>query len=338
MIYDCFIFYNELDLLEIRLNILKDVVDKFVVVEGVRTHTGKPKPLYFEENKARFAAYTDRIIHIVVDDTPEIPANYSVRQASWLREDWQRNAIMRGLKDAQPDDVVMICDVDEIPRPELVAQFRHRRLEGIVSMNMEVFAYYLNYKNYTHVLITAPKVLRFGTFKKLEESGNLRPLAEHDPLVNTGVSPTNVRCHSARQNLKNAGWHFSYLGGADAVVKKIGSIAIEFANEKNTNVDWVAQVIERGDDINGCGGKYFAVPVVGPRYPKWLVDNQSRYAQLIYTATPDYYRRTKWQRRKQFLRGFIRKNGAKLIPACLKGFLYDKVYCRLVKDPISIVG
>ena len=57
MTYDCFSFFNELDLLEIRLNVLKDAVDKFVLVEAGETHSGKPKPLYFKENEARFAAH-----------------------------------------------------------------------------------------------------------------------------------------------------------------------------------------------------------------------------------------------------------------------------------------
>ena len=57
MIYDCFTFFNELDLLEIRLNVLRDVVDRFVLVEAGETHTGKRKPLYFRENAARFAAF-----------------------------------------------------------------------------------------------------------------------------------------------------------------------------------------------------------------------------------------------------------------------------------------
>jgi len=68
MIYDCFTFFNELDLLEIRLNVLKDVVDRFVLVEATQTFTGRPKPLYYKENAARFAAFADRIIHVVVDD------------------------------------------------------------------------------------------------------------------------------------------------------------------------------------------------------------------------------------------------------------------------------
>ena len=92
MIYDCFSFFNELDLLEIRLNVLKDVVDKFVLVEAGETHTGKPKPLYFKENEARFAAFRDRIIYVAIERFPEVCTT------SWARENWQRNAIAEGLK------------------------------------------------------------------------------------------------------------------------------------------------------------------------------------------------------------------------------------------------
>lgn len=53
MIYDCFTFFNELNLLEIRLNILNDVVDKFVLVEATKTFSGKDKPLYYEQNKKK---------------------------------------------------------------------------------------------------------------------------------------------------------------------------------------------------------------------------------------------------------------------------------------------
>ena len=70
MIFDCFSFFNELDILEIRLNVLAPVVDKFVLVEAVRRHSGEPKELYFEKNKQRFAPFLDKIIHVVVDDEP----------------------------------------------------------------------------------------------------------------------------------------------------------------------------------------------------------------------------------------------------------------------------
>lgn len=335
VIYDCFSFFNELDLLEIRLNILKDVVDKFVVVEGSLTHTGKPKPLYFSENRSRFAAFDDKIIHVVVDDFPTPPIGYSERQASWMREDWQRNGIARGLVGAKDDDVVMICDADEIPRPEKVAWLRNRKIRGVVAMGMEVFCYYLNYKNYTHYEILAAKVLNFGTFKKLEATETLRPYAEHDPLVNQGATPTNMRCYQTKRVFKNFGWHFTYLGGAEEVVKKVGSIAIEFVHEKSTDAKWIAEMIEKGDDVTGCGGKYFAVPI-DEKYPRFIRDNQEKFAKLIYHPGEGYYERTRWTRKKQFLRGFIRKHGAKLIPRPFKSFLYDKVYSRLVKDPILL--
>jgi beta-1,4-mannosyl-glycoprotein beta-1,4-N-acetylglucosaminyltransferase len=66
-IIDCFTFYNELKLLEYRLNILYNIVDYFIIVEANQTHQGKSKKLYYNENKNRFEKFQDKIIHIVVD-------------------------------------------------------------------------------------------------------------------------------------------------------------------------------------------------------------------------------------------------------------------------------
>lgn len=86
MIYDC--FYNELDLLEIRLNVLNDVVDKFVLCESTKTHSGEEKKLYFEDNKKRFSKFLPKIIHII--DTPD--KTYS---SSWGYENHQRNSLIK---------------------------------------------------------------------------------------------------------------------------------------------------------------------------------------------------------------------------------------------------
>ena len=66
-VYDCFTFFNEFELLEIRLNELDSVVDKFVLVEASKTHQGKEKPLFYNENKDRFKKFQDKIIHVIVD-------------------------------------------------------------------------------------------------------------------------------------------------------------------------------------------------------------------------------------------------------------------------------
>ena len=333
MIYDCFIVFNELDLCEIRFNVLKDVVDKFVVVEGMLTHTGKPKPLYFNENRERFAAFADKIIHVVVDDFPTPPEGYSERDASWMRENFQRNAVIRGLEDAKPDDLIVISDLDEIPRPEVIAKAREKKYEGVTALGMEVFCYYLNFKNYTHFEIATSRLLSYGALIDPQTYCGRISQANYDKSVNQGPTATNARYLAPARVLKHAGWHFSYLGGAEAIIRKIGAIAIEYANEKNTNAAWLKEVIEKGEDITGCGGRYFAVPLDG-RYPKYLLENREKYAALIYEPDADYYRRTYWLRRKCFLRGWIRKNGAKLIPRPFKQFLYDHVYCKLVKEPI----
>ena len=81
-IYDCFNFFNELDLLEIRLNTLKDSVDYFVIVESNVTHSGQFKPLYYEENKERFKSFEDKIIHYVVMNTPNQFVNLPKAESS----------------------------------------------------------------------------------------------------------------------------------------------------------------------------------------------------------------------------------------------------------------
>lgn len=113
MVYDCFCFYNELDLLEIRLNILNGCVDKFVLVEATRTQRNNPKPLYFAENKERYKKFEDKIIHLVLDEYPE-----HIEQ--WTIENLQRNYIMKGLEQCSDDDIILISDLDEIPRPEYI--------------------------------------------------------------------------------------------------------------------------------------------------------------------------------------------------------------------------
>ena len=65
-VYDCFNFFNELDILDIRLHELNDVVDKFVLIESVETFTGKSKPLFYNDNKERFKKFEDKIIHIII--------------------------------------------------------------------------------------------------------------------------------------------------------------------------------------------------------------------------------------------------------------------------------
>ena len=106
-IWDVFMYRDEVDMLECRLRELDGKVHRHVLVESRTTHRGDPKPLHYMENRERFAPWADRIVHIVAD----VPASPD----PWAREHAQRDAARLALRDADPDDMVLIADVDEIP-------------------------------------------------------------------------------------------------------------------------------------------------------------------------------------------------------------------------------
>lgn len=114
MVIDCFTFFNELTVLDIRLNTLYDVVDKFVLIEATRTHTNKEKPLFFQQNKERYAKFLDKIIHVVVDAYPE----YSY----WSFEHNQRDQLVGVLRqlNLKESDTIFVSDCDEIWNPKIL--------------------------------------------------------------------------------------------------------------------------------------------------------------------------------------------------------------------------
>ena len=113
-IYDCFTFYNELDLLEIRLRELYNTVDHFVIVESNQTFTNRPKQLIFKQHQDRFQEWADKIIHVQHTS----PAHNN----PWLNETAQRNAILLGLASASDEDLVIVSDDDEVLRASSVKQ------------------------------------------------------------------------------------------------------------------------------------------------------------------------------------------------------------------------
>ena len=139
-VIDCFIFYNELDMLEFRLNELNDVVDYFVLVECIKTHSNKDKELYFENNKNRFSKFLDKIIHIIVKD------NIPQTSRAWDREEYQRYCIHEGINklNLNSDDIIIIADLDEIPDAKTVLNIKNNNgLDGIYYLEMDLYYYNL---------------------------------------------------------------------------------------------------------------------------------------------------------------------------------------------------
>ena len=137
MVIDVITFNGEFDLLEIRLNILSDYVDEFIIVEATTTFSGKDKPLYYEKEKARYKKWESKIkYHIVRPEDEEkyvAMANVSpnTRGAShWKKEFCQKECIKDALVHLKDDDLVIISDVDEIWEPCIITEYERTRKES----------------------------------------------------------------------------------------------------------------------------------------------------------------------------------------------------------------
>lgn len=199
-IYDAFTFFNELDLLEVRLHELYDVVDAFVLCEATRTFRGEPKPLVFQQNRARFSQYLDKIVHVVVDDMPET-------DGQWAREYFQRRALARGLGDARPEDIVIIADADEFVSRATAQALR--KMEGFIQIVTPMFQFFIN----TRASVKWNKVFAF--------SYALLPELPDFSLVRVKQNETLEKFGSRGHRIDPGGWHFTYLGGAEKVAQKL---------------------------------------------------------------------------------------------------------------------
>jgi len=154
-VYDCFPIFNELELLRVRLEELDELVDHFVIIEGTKTYAGEEKPLFYLENAQQFEKFKDKIIHVVIDDFPEPTGD--IKTDNWNCQIHTRNCKLRGLVDCDDEDLVLICDLDEIPNKRALKQAidyfaEHKTLESVTGdinqlvceFHMRLFRYQLN--------------------------------------------------------------------------------------------------------------------------------------------------------------------------------------------------
>jgi hypothetical protein len=227
-VLDCFIFYNELKLLKFRLAEHNDFVDIFIIVEATKTFSGKPKPLYFQENKHMFTEFLHKIIHIVVDDMPE----YDAPNISWLREVHQRCAIQRGIQQVRPEDldIILISDVDEIFDQKYVLALKE--LNQSFSAQMNFVTYYYDFEHRCDELDTAVRALTYDNYKRLE------------------CNPELIRMSYIFQKVENSGWHLSYFGDETFIQNKLANFAHqEYNNEADLNLTRIRDCLKNGTDV-----------------------------------------------------------------------------------------
>lgn len=245
-VYDCFMFFNEIELLKMRLEELDDVVDNFVLVECAETQRGDPKPFYFQENRHLFEKYLGKIIHVMVEERhPELEL--------WGRENFQRNCIARGLQHCQPSDLILISDLDEIPRASLIQPLCVSLAEQSTQLLKE--SENKTFKKHNKKKTTpskAEKMFYLNACRAFEMPMYFFQLNRQAATPETwGYGPwvgcvattyemvTKFGVQHFREyrwkfpRIQNSGWHFTWMGGKEKIRKKICSIVEGHTNGEN---------------------------------------------------------------------------------------------------------
>lgn len=282
MIYDCFTFFNELDLLEIRLNELWGVVDKFVLVEATKTHQKQIKPLHYLENKNRFIKFSDKIIHIIVDNYPTFFTNFRF-PTTWDYEMNQRNGISKGLKNCKPDDVIIISDIDEIPRPEKILQYKD--IPGIKVFKQNMYYYFCNCINISEDDYWYGSVMtHFNNFATPQDYRQVAIMKNRRDIKKRLKLKQEITQKLGNQEIvvvENGGWHFSYSGGVEKIIEKLESFAhSEYNKNKYKNREKILRAINTGADIFGRNFCYNYVKL-DETFPKYLIQNTDKFKHLI---------------------------------------------------------
>ena len=267
-IFDCFSYWDEDLLLDLRLNTLNQYVDYFVIVEGNKTWQNNHKNLRF--NIEKFSKFKNKIIYIPVENMPGGGNPY-------LRENFQRNCIERGLVNAADNDLIIISDLDEIPNLEMLYKFKSEMRFAVFKQKH--FYYKINFQSQNNPFwygsricvkkhLKSPQWLRGLKFKK-------RPFWRFDKFRLNNI-------------LDFGGWHFCNLKTPEELLYKYQNLCEtndpyifkEKIDEKYLNLDEITKKIDLGKDIIGRDELYKKIKLDNT-FPKYILDNPNLYKNWI---------------------------------------------------------
>jgi len=290
-VFDVFLFNNELDLLEIRLNVLNEYVDYFVISESETTFSGEKKELYYEKNKHLFKKFENKIIHNIITEPTQqdldlVSILYDIKNYRTYQEDaYQKDSIKLILdKICSDEDIIIWSDLDEIPNPKSInAVLNSYDSSAVYNFAQDNFQGYLNLIEITGTVISqtpdndliwpkwiGTKILSYFILKKYTLTQIRRPLNEN-----------NIRIYPG-------GWHWSTVGShnkstyEERVVNKIKKAAhFELNNEYYLNM--VSQRIkENRSPFGQDAATYKKIDVcLENNYPEYLIENIDKYKYLI---------------------------------------------------------
>tara|TARA_Y100001970_G_scaffold49355_1_gene62583 strand:- start:1165 stop:1971 length:807 start_codon:yes stop_codon:yes gene_type:complete len=265
-IFDCFQYFNEEHIADLRFNILNDFVDFFVIVESTLNHQGETKKLNFDINN--YPKFKKKIIYHVVDDTPKNLIK-SHKGGESPVEQFQRNSIEKGLYGCHDNDLVILSDVDEIPNLKKLDLFDKK---NYAVFSQKMFMYKLNLLNLNENNWHGSRICLRKNLKSPQWLRNLKfkkyPFWRFDKLRNLQIIP-------------DGGWHFAYLQNPKNIEKKIKSFAHGEYNTKDiADVNKIELKIKNNEDIFNRGYKIKKVHIDN-NFPEFIVENKDKLKTWI---------------------------------------------------------
>jgi len=261
-VYDLFLLGTELDWLEIRLNELHNEVDYFVIVESTRTFTNNPKPLYLKENLKRFAQFGPQIIYHALDVEME-------DSSTWDREHFQRNSLLDavfpsliGPQAPNLGDVILVSDVDEIPRPSTIKLLRNCEFPERMTLRSRFFYYSFQWQH-----VGGDWWHPQATFYKGEDT----------------VKPEELRMGWSDRDLENSSWHCSSCFSTVAeMANKIASFShTEYNEDRFREPSEIVRRVRNGLDLFDRESETYERVDSRSDIPKYLKDNQEQFSFMI---------------------------------------------------------
>ena len=293
-IYDCFMYFDEDLLLDLRLNTLNKFVKKFIITEATYTHNGSKKNLNFDIDK--FKKFKDKITYIVVENQPKDIMELSDTDSKekrgeklilngMARDYFQRESLSRGISEAKDDDLILISDLDEIPN---LNELDNSKIgNNIIIFEQKMFYYKLNlfYEDYNWLGTKAIKKKNFVSPQWLRNiKGKNYPKWRLDTFF-------SKKKYTNLYFVKNGGWHFTCLRTAEELEKKLLNFAHHYEYEESgLNIENLKKLInekrvmyDHNIDQKGYkwSGKSILKNIEISQLPEYVSSNLDKYSEWL---------------------------------------------------------
>lgn len=272
MIFDTFLFAGELEILELRLNILEKVVDKFVICEANQRFNGETVPSVYLANKERFKKWEDKIIHFqfnLMEDKDLVEqARASVNTLGnpyWMKVYYAMEMMRKPLESCQDGDIIFIGDVDEIWNPRFTIPIEVGKELKIVGLKQLVYYYQLNNRcseEWTGTICLLYERLKTEIINNIKQKGDIK--------------------------VANGGWHFTYMGGEEGILRKVESSRTLGGQDQTdsfygTPTELILENAKQNKDIfaGRFGGRDFIYWISEEEWPEYLKENRQKYKTML---------------------------------------------------------